>query len=610
MQVVIPIYEGFDVLDVTGAYEMFRWAGFTNILAAENTGLVTGNGGLTVRVDTSFAAAGRSDILWVPGGSPDAIAAMQKSKCYQDFLIRQAATVKYVTSVCNGALLLAQAGLLNGYTATTHWAFLPCFARFPEVKVAPGNPRFVVDRNRITGGGISSSLDEALEIVKITAGEAKAISVQRTTQYYPDPPVHSQIPVATNLSGAGDLAPANWPCPGFAPHCYSAAQIGDRMLRFVLREAGRLALGLLGAVLLAAAVSALAAPQAGDGSLGFLIAWGRTLAAVLNLDFGRSAMSGNAALEELTAHLPLTLGLVAEGFAVALLVGIPVGLLFGAGPARRAAAPLIQIVSAAPIFCAGLALAFAAANLLHWPVPIAGGVKSGLALWPHSAAAFETLLLPVLTVGLAGAAAAQLALRRAGSESASEPWRVHLRRMGLSPLEIESAYGVPQIFAGLLASLGEVMLALLSAAAVAEWVFNYAGAADLFVKSVALHDWAVVAPILLSFASLTLIADFIGRCAARPLIDRENRHDGERARHSVGAGPAARRRLGRARPDRGGGEPFGLPRQRPGRCDRDRPWLAPPSAALRFGTDILGRDILSETLHGLSATVRSACRDR
>ncbi len=197
MQVVIPIYEGFDVLDVTGAYEMFRWAGFTNILAAENTGLVTGNGGLTVRVDTSFAAAGRSDILWVPGGSPDAIAAMQKSKCYQDFLIRQAATVKYVTSVCNGALLLAQAGLLNGYTATTHWAFLPCFARFPEVKVAPGNPRFVVDRNRITGGGISSSLDEALEIVKITAGEAKAISVQRTTQYYPDPPVHSQIPVAT-----------------------------------------------------------------------------------------------------------------------------------------------------------------------------------------------------------------------------------------------------------------------------------------------------------------------------------------------------------------------------------------------------------------------------
>ncbi len=193
--------------------------------------------------------------------------------------------------------------------------------------------------------------------------------------------------------------------------------------------------------------------------------------------------------------------------------------MFGAGPARRAAAPLIQIVSAAPIFCAGLALAFGAANLLHWPVPTADGIKSGLALWPRSAAEFEILLLPVLTVGLAGAAAAQLALRRAGSESAGEPWRVHLRRMGLSPLEIEGVYGLPRIFAGLLSSLGEVVLALLSAAAVAEWVFNYAGAADLFVKSVALRDWAVVAPILLSFASLTLAADFIGRCAARPLTD-------------------------------------------------------------------------------------------
>lgn len=291
------------------------------------------------------------------------------------------------------------------------------------------------------------------------------------------------------------------------------------MLRFVSREAGRLALGLLGSGLLAAAISALALPHAGDGPIAFLIGWGRTLNAFGHLNFGHSSISGGAALDELAAHLPLTMGLVAEGFAVALLVGIPVGFLFGAGPARRAAAPLIQIVSAAPIFCAGLALAYAAANLLHWPVPTDNGIKSGLSLWPHSAAEFETLLLPVLTVGLAGAAATQMALRRAGSDGAREPWRAQLRRMGLSAWEIEGVYGVPQILAGLLASLGEVMLALLSAAAVAEWVFSYAGAADLFVKSVALRDWAIVAPVLLSFAGLTLIADFIGRCAARPLAD-------------------------------------------------------------------------------------------
>jgi peptide/nickel transport system permease protein len=290
------------------------------------------------------------------------------------------------------------------------------------------------------------------------------------------------------------------------------------MGRFVLREAGKLGLGLLGAVLLAAAIAAVARPHATDGLWYFIVAWGVTLGAMVQLDFGHSAMSGASALAELGARLPLTLGLVAEGFVVALLVGIPIGILFGSGPLRRAAAPLVQVVSAAPIFVAGLALAFLASNLLHWPVPSETGVTGGLALLPRNAREFEMLLLPVMTVGLAGAAAAQLALRRAGAQMAREPWRVQLRRMGLPAWEIETAYGAPRLFAGLLASLGEVMLALFSAAAVAEWVFDAAGAADLFVKSVALHDWAVVAPILLSFAALTMIGAFAGRCAAYPMI--------------------------------------------------------------------------------------------
>ncbi len=290
------------------------------------------------------------------------------------------------------------------------------------------------------------------------------------------------------------------------------------MLRFVLREAGRTGLGLVGAVLLAAAISALAMPGAGDGLWHFLVAWGRTLDAFAHLNLGQSAMTGVTAREELATRLPLTLGLVLEGLVVALIVGIPVGFLFGAGPARRAAAPLVQVLSAAPIFCAGLALAFVAADLLHWPVPRGTGDAVNLMLIPKDARELEILLLPVLTVGLSGAAAAQLALRRAGAESARQPWRTQLRRMGLGAWEIETVYGVPQIFAGLLADFGEVMLALFSAAAVAEWVFNYAGAADLFVKSVALHDWAIVSPILLSFAGLTMIADFLGRCAAYPLV--------------------------------------------------------------------------------------------
>jgi peptide/nickel transport system permease protein len=291
------------------------------------------------------------------------------------------------------------------------------------------------------------------------------------------------------------------------------------MLRFVLNEAGRLLLGLFGAALMAAAVAALSVPHAADGLAYFLVAWAGRINELIHLRFGESVISGLSIFVELATRLPLTLGLVGEGVVVAALVGVPIGFLFGAGPVRRAAAPLIQIVAAAPVFCAGLALAYGAASLLHWPVPINGGASIGPGAFPQNAAQAQAMVLPALTVGLAGAAAVQLALRRAAAEAGQESWRFFLRRMGLASWDVERSYVMPQIFAGLLASLGEVMLALLSAAAVAEWVFSCRGAADLFVKSVALHDWSAAAAVLFVFASLTLVAQFVGQCGARLLTN-------------------------------------------------------------------------------------------
>jgi cyclohexyl-isocyanide hydratase len=114
-------------------------------------------------------------------------------RTYLDFLITRSAHASWVTSVCEGALLLAQAGLLDGYLATTHWAFIPCLKQYAAVKVAEGYPRFVVDRNRVTGGGVSSALDESLKLVELIAGYAVAQQVQQFTQYYPCPPVASTI---------------------------------------------------------------------------------------------------------------------------------------------------------------------------------------------------------------------------------------------------------------------------------------------------------------------------------------------------------------------------------------------------------------------------------
>jgi peptide/nickel transport system permease protein len=278
------------------------------------------------------------------------------------------------------------------------------------------------------------------------------------------------------------------------------------MRRFLAREISRLAVGICGALAVAAAISTIAEPRA-PGPLPYLELAVSRLLQFAQWDFGQSAISGLPVLNELAAKIPPTLLLVLAGGAVALAAGMPLGLLFSLGPARRAAAPLVQIITAMPVFCAGLVLAYGAVHLLHWPVSI--NLPSGTPIPPEQA--WQIAALPVLTVGLAGAAAVQLALRRAAAQSSGEAFRTGLRRLGLGGLEIERCFVVPQVLAGLVSRAGEIMLALLSAAVVAEWVFHRPGAADLFVKSVALADWNMTAVILLAFALLAFVAEFLGR---------------------------------------------------------------------------------------------------
>ena len=91
-------------------------------------------------------------------------------------------------------MLLAQAGLLDGHNATTHWAFVACLQSFPKITVDTNNERFVVSGNRLTGGGISSGLDEALKLISLLFDDEAAKDVQVATQYFPKPPVMGAIP--------------------------------------------------------------------------------------------------------------------------------------------------------------------------------------------------------------------------------------------------------------------------------------------------------------------------------------------------------------------------------------------------------------------------------
>ena len=201
INIVIPIYEGFNILDVTGPIEIFHWVdGLKHIIVAESCDPVTSVEGLQLVPDASFDDPPRVDVLWVPGGWPP-YAPLQMD-AYMNYVREAGAQAQWVTSVCLGGLVLGAAGLLDGYKATTHWAYLSCLAAVPGVKLRPHDPtkkdqtypRWVVDRNRVTGGGVSSCLDEALMLVSLLKDKRAAEQVQLTVQYAPGPPFHDGDP--------------------------------------------------------------------------------------------------------------------------------------------------------------------------------------------------------------------------------------------------------------------------------------------------------------------------------------------------------------------------------------------------------------------------------
>ena len=136
-----------------GPYEVLVRAPELDVrLIAKSKGEVSG--------ELDFASAPDLDILCVPGGSGIVQAASDAATI--DFLKRQGAAARFVTSNCTGALLLGAAGLLKGYRATTHWLSLDLL---PLVGAIPVDERVVKDRNRITSAGITAGIDFALALV-------------------------------------------------------------------------------------------------------------------------------------------------------------------------------------------------------------------------------------------------------------------------------------------------------------------------------------------------------------------------------------------------------------------------------------------------------------
>ncbi|CCG41083.1 DJ-1/PfpI family protein [Magnetospirillum molischianum] len=187
-----PLVAGFMLfpdqthLDLAGPWEVLtRLPNCLCLLIAASPMPVESSGcGLTLFPTATYDACPPLDLLCVPGG-PGHLAAME-DEALLGFLRRRAPECRYVTSVCTGALVLAAAGLLTGYRATTHWLSLERLTRFGVDAVA--DQRVVHDRDRVTGSGVTAGIDFALSLTALLRGEDVARRISLQLEYHPEPP--------------------------------------------------------------------------------------------------------------------------------------------------------------------------------------------------------------------------------------------------------------------------------------------------------------------------------------------------------------------------------------------------------------------------------------
>jgi cyclohexyl-isocyanide hydratase len=177
-------------LDLTGPAQILsRVPGARVRLVWKTRDPVPTDVGFTINPTTTFADCPQLDVLCVPGGF--GIEDLFGDADTLAFLRRQGQQARYVTSVCNGSLVLGAAGLLDGYRSACHWIWLPFLTHFGAVPVAE---RIVRDRNRISGGGVTAGIDFGLALAAELAGDDVARMIQLALEYDPQPPFDAGSP--------------------------------------------------------------------------------------------------------------------------------------------------------------------------------------------------------------------------------------------------------------------------------------------------------------------------------------------------------------------------------------------------------------------------------
>lgn len=187
MNIAIYLYDNAEVLDFAGPFEVFSTAkrlapasGFNVFLIAEKAGSVQARGGFAVNPSYSIHQHPPIDLLLVAGGVHTAELAKPN---LIEWLKRTAQQASLVASVCTGAFILAEAGLLDGLEVTTHWEDIPELqAAYPALRVVQGK-RWVDQGKWVTSGGISAGIDMSLHLVARLAGRELAEKTARQMEF-------------------------------------------------------------------------------------------------------------------------------------------------------------------------------------------------------------------------------------------------------------------------------------------------------------------------------------------------------------------------------------------------------------------------------------------
>jgi len=190
IKIGILIFNGLTALDAVGPYDILsKLPGAQISFVSSVAGPVVTTGGLQLVADQAINNDSLYDVIIIPGGS--GIHDLMDNQEVLTWVKKQHAHSKYTVSVCTGALLLGQAGILKGIRATTHWMHLDALNRYDAI---PVTERYIREGKIITSAGVSAGMDMSLKLAELLTNVQTAQAIQLAIEYDPDPPFQAGSP--------------------------------------------------------------------------------------------------------------------------------------------------------------------------------------------------------------------------------------------------------------------------------------------------------------------------------------------------------------------------------------------------------------------------------